>query len=906
MIRTVRGAICLALLTSLVQAQAQDAGTPAEEQQATDQAAPETETPETPKAEQVRKSDSKDKQKEIIKVTGSRIRRVDVEGPTQVQTVTKEDMEAGGQTTLSEVLRDIPVSIAGATREESNRGAPGFSGVNLRGLGEKYTLVLIDGYRLPPDPAFDAVDIGAIPTAMIERVEILKEGAGAIYGSDAVGGVVNVITKKAFDGTSVLLSYSQPDSKGGNETRFEAVSGTTFDQGSFTITGSLRSRDLIQARDRDFIGEGWSLSGAPGSFVPIALDGLDDKGKAKYKAKGQFAADPNCTNNGTNQVFDTGNGIFCRYNFESVRAISPRIEDFSVMAKTEYELNENLGLYALLRTGQRKARDLIAPAPTDGPVDVIDPQAVQNIKNALGEAGANIDVAAGDGVRIRYRTVPLGQRDTVTTDKQSLMIAGVKGQIGEWEWDLAQSYGQIDRTEKGENGFWLKDKLPEIIASGAFNPFDPKDDGSALQSAEYKTEETQATQTRQTTVNFSGPVADLPAGTIQMAVGASYFSEDFVTDGDEQTLKNNVQGSSASQGGGKRKTTAVYAEGSIPIVTDLELNAAARYDRYEKYGDTVNPRLALKYKLGPTLLRASVGTGFRAPTLQEETTKDTSSFPAFVDSVQCANFRNLPADNPDRATGITTYCAEQQYQYRQKAADDVKPEKVFIYSFGLVYSPTTTSGLSADFYAAQIKDRIGVPDFAQLTALERDGNQAYTSKGIVIERDDFGDIKSIEAPATNLASTEVSGIDLAGTYTAGSRSSATFDYSLDGSYQLYYKVSAFDGTPLVDKAGDARYPKYRVNNTIGTTFLDNNRLNVVARTTAATKKVNPDLGDVPSFTTYDLHYSYLALFNGSLTVGAINFADLQPPKDESANPTINYDLYSYAGRSFYVRLTQNF
>jgi iron complex outermembrane receptor protein len=893
--RTISGAISLVLLSSLVVAQAQ-------EQKATDS------NTSTDKAEVKEETEKKaadkrdDKKKEVIQVTGSRIKRIDYEGPTQVQTVTKAEMEAGGQTTLSEVLRDIPVSIAGSTREESNRGAPGFSGVNLRGIGEKYTLVLIDGHRLPADPAFDAVDVGAIPTAMIERVEVLKEGAGAIYGSDAVGGVVNIITKKAFDGSSVLVSRSQPVGKGGVEDRFEAVTGKTFENGSVVLTGSYRQRDLIVAADRDFIGEGWSSSSSPGSFVPIAKDGVDEDGNDKYKAKGKFAADPNCTNNGTTRVFDTGNGVFCQYNYESVRAISPKIVDYSAMAKTEYRLNDNVGLYGLVKSAVRKSQDVIAPAPTDGPIDITDPNAVANIKAALGSAGAGIDLDAKDGVRIRYRTVPLGNRDTRTNDVSNFGVIGVGGALTTtWDWDVSYSYGQIKREEIGEKGFWLKDKLPVIIASGSFNPFDPNDNGAALQDAAYKHKSTQATQTRQTSINFNGTVADLPAGPVQVAVGGSHLSEDFLTDADAELLNDNVQGGSGSQGGGKRKTTAIYAEASIPVIQDLELNAAARYDHYQKYGNTVNPRLALKYKLGDFLLRSSVGTGFRAPTLQEEYTEDSAGYPAYVDQVQCKAARES-ADQD----AISYYCSEQQYLYSQKASDDVKPEKVFIYSLGAVYSPTLTSSISADFWAVRIKDSIGVPDLSQLTALERDGNSAYNAKGITITRDDAGDIAEISAPATNLSSTELSGIDVSSSVVLGSKSDVTFEYGLDASYQLYYKVAAFEGSPLVDLGGSARQPRFRANNTFGTTFLKDHNLATVVRSTAGTKKVNEDLGKIPAFNTYDLHYSYLALLNGSLSVGAINFANVQPPKDESANPTINFNLYSYAGRSYYVRLTQNF
>ncbi|MCX6131316.1 MAG: TonB-dependent receptor, partial [Proteobacteria bacterium] len=264
-----------------------------------------------------------------------------------------------------------------------------------------------------------------------------------------------------------------------------------------------------------------------------------------------------------------------------------------------------------------------------------------------------------------YRTVPLGNRDTRTNDTSNFAVLGLNGALTDtWDWDLSQSFGQIKREEIGENGFWLKDKLPEIIASGQFNPFDPKDAGTALNAAEYRYLAKQSTQTRQTSLNFSGPVAELPAGPVQVAAGASYVGEEFLSDADPELLNDNVQGGSASQGGGKRKTTAVYAEASIPVVKDMELNAALRYDHFQKYGNTVNPRLAFKYKLNDVLFRSSVGTGFRAPTLQEESTKDSSGYPSYVDQVLCAS-----AKESGKADAITSSCSEQQYLYSQRASD---------------------------------------------------------------------------------------------------------------------------------------------------------------------------------------------------------------------------------------------
>jgi iron complex outermembrane receptor protein len=857
---------------------------------------------EKPAASSEKKAES-GKKAERIQVTGSRIKRIDAEGPAPVQVIDREAIDQAGVSTVSDLLREIPASSFGSTREQSNRGAPGFAGVDLRGLGGKYTLVLLDGRRLAADPIFDAVDIGDFPVAMIERVEILKEGASAVYGSDAVGGVVNIITRKDMTGTSVLTALSQPAEKGGVEQRAEIVSGAQLGSTNVMIAGSYRKKEEIFARDRSFIGDGWSPTGNPGTFRPLVkTDKPDTNGNPTFAVKqGVFLRpDPNCQTTETSRVQQVGDNIFCQYNFEKVRTIAPSIEQLGLLVKAEHEFNSKISGYVLAKATRKEARDLIAPLPAT--VDVTDREAVVAIKNALGAAGSTIDPEAGDGVRLQYRTTELGLRDTLTDETNTQGVVGLKGNLQSgWDWDFSYSRNQVEREEKGVGGFWIQPKLLGLLRTGQFNPFDPNRNGAALQEAAYEPRETQLSNMEQYNLVFSGSALEMANGPLAIALGASYSKENYKTDGDAETLAGNVPGSAASKGGGDRDVQAVFTELSVPVAQGWEVSLAGRVDAYKEYGTAFNPRLATSYKTSDWLLRGSVGTGFRAPTLQEERVENDFGYPSFVDNVQCEAARET-----GNAARISQLCREQQYLLNVVAPGDLKPEKVLLGNIGAVFAPSVNFNIGLDTWFVRINDRIGTPDLSILTLAEAKGERGYEQYGIKINRNADGSLIDITAPAANLAQQEVAGIDLSSAFRIGNTKSLAFGWNLDTSYQLFNREAAFEGQELENRIGQAGRPQWRANNTLTIDTVGSHRVALTGRTTGSVERVNPDLGKLPIYTEYDAQYTFGALFNGAFSLGALNVTNAKPPADQSSNPSLNYDIYSYAGRTYYARITQNF
>lgn len=899
--------ISLSLLASLNQLQAQDqpdspAPIPTEPSQVpapagTDPAA--INPPSPAPAAVARPAPPANQKRERISITGSRIKRTDQEGPAPVQVLDKSQMEASGFNTVGDVLRELPVSAFGAVREEAGRGGAGVAGANLRGIGEEYTLVLIDGRRMPSDPVLEVVDISEIPIAMVERVEILKEGASALYGSDAVGGVINIITRKNVDGAGLLYSRSFTSEKGGDDQRIELVGGTGSDTTNVTVALAYRDRSIVMAKDRDFSAEGWSTQGNPGSFQPIvSTPGPDGKPVWDAKPNTSMQADPNCLQSDLNRITNAPPDTYCEFNYAATASNIPALNQLGVMAKLDHELTDKVKLFAFVKDSRRSVRWNFAPAPQE--FEVTDQAGVQRIKDSLGAVGAQINPAAGDGVLVRYRTTELGTRNQSIQEKNTMGVIGLSGTIGDWDWEYSFSKGRTWRNEVGVSGYWLVPTMKELINNGTYNPFDPNRDPNVLQAALHRPWSIETSNLDTHNLLFTGEAGSVGGGPIGFAIGASHVAERYEISADNQTLRDEVAGSSATLGGGKRSFASLFGEMSLPLTQQFELSLAARFDDYSDVGSTTNPRLAVKYKLPSVLLRASLGTGFRAPSLQSISDDGGYGYPSFIDARAC---QEAEASGDTDAIGF--YCAQSQYEVRTFAASGLKPEKTLFANIGAVYEPSNTFNLAADLWLIQIKDRIGIPDYNLLTKAEAEGNESYKEAGIDIVRTGQR-INYISLPRANLAKSEVSGIDVNSNYSVGNRADLLFNWAFDTSYYLFFKESAFEGQSLVDRIGIFGRPRWKANNAFTFTFANDHSVGSSVRTIGGTEKAYAPAGDLPVHNEVDFQYTYGAFYRGSIGVGIVNAFAAKPPVDETQNPEVNASLYDTLGQNVYVKLTQSF
>lgn len=283
----------------------------------------EAEAPKDAAAESKADASTSKKPIERIEVTGSHIRRIDTEGAAPVQTITRKDIDKTGYNSVADVLRDTTVSSFGGTREASGSTAAGNAHVDLRGLGASNTLVLLNGQRLPSDAVTGAVDLNLIPMAAVERIEILKDGASAIYGSDALGGVVNIITRKDFVGSEVSLNQSTPELAGGRRRDISLVNG--INRGRFNMVNVVQYRDneKIFSRDRSWSSNGVSNLGSPGSY---------------RNAGEKWQADPNCP---PDRIRHTPSGDFCTFKYSDYSTELPALQQVGLLSESNVELNFN-------------------------------------------------------------------------------------------------------------------------------------------------------------------------------------------------------------------------------------------------------------------------------------------------------------------------------------------------------------------------------------------------------------------------------------------------------------------------------------------------------------------------------------------------------------------------------------
>lgn len=582
------------------------------------------------------KAKSYDKRVEKLEVTGSHIKRIDVEGPSPVVVLDREHLERSGYNSVADVLRESTTNSFGSAREASGSNAAGVAHVSLRGLGASRTLVLLNGKRLPSDAVTGAVDLNLIPMAAVERIDILKDGASATYGSDALGGVVNIITRKDYNGTELSARQHVPDMKGGEKVELNLVTGSSSAESSLVTTVHYRQNKKIFARDRKWSAEGTSTLGSPGSYRQVNGDGS----KEPWKADALCPAD---------QIRSTPGGDFCTFKYADFATTLPDLEQLSALTDYTYEFNEQYRFFGRVNATRKRASWVYAPSPGIFKV----PAAVAD---TLGPGSTPLPgVTPGSDVEIRYRLIELGNRQSVIETTAIGFLAGFKGEFfNTWDWELSSHTNRVHRTDFGVSGYAVEADLDDLIATGAFNPMAPAGSRGSLDSAFYKPWQESVSEISATELKLSGELFDIWGGALALGLGGTFSHEAYQDIFDPLSVQGKVFGNAGSSGGGERDTQSGYMEISAPLTQNLELQLAGRHDKYSDFGETTNPKAAMRWQASKSLMfRASVGTGFKAPAMQDLYASTSEGYPSFIDHVAC--------EAEKTAGGSTPSCTPQQY-----------------------------------------------------------------------------------------------------------------------------------------------------------------------------------------------------------------------------------------------------
>jgi iron complex outermembrane receptor protein len=803
-----------------------------------------------------------------IEVTGSRIKRVDAEGALPITTISREELDASGSTSVAEFMRTVTFASAGNFRPQSGSSAQSFAGVDLRGLGSSRTLVLIDGRRLPKAPNIgDSVDLNSIPMAAIERVEILTDGASAVYGSDAIGGVINFITRKDFEGAQITVGRTDPKSDGGSKEEVSGIFGLVSDKGRMLGGFSHTARGMVYTRQRPW---GQTLGGS--SYGNNYQATVVDPDTGDLVPTGPIMPLPGACNDPN---FSEYSGR-CRYNFNAVAADEASTSNQAVFLRGEYKIGDDWSLYSNASYSRLGSFGRYAPVPG----------------NVFIAAGSPNNPTTGSGdeqpVYLWHRFAAAGNRDSAVESTVASALVGAQGRVADrFDVDVGVAYTRSKYIETGR-GYIMASAAESAINSGAYDLKNPSaNPASVLQSftAQIGRDGLWNQKEAYGTVGFD--LMKLGGGTAQMLVGAEWRHEEYQDLYDSLSEAGQILGSAGNSAGGGRRVTSFMGEALFPLTKTFEAQLAARYERYSDYGSDFSPKASFRWKLMPTLMvRGSIGTGFRAPSLPVLTQKTSFSAESVFDPVSCL-LLNGDADNS---------CQVNTYIQSNSSLDSEKSKQ---FSFGVVFDPTPWLSLKADFWSIKITDQIAYVSAQDIIDRDNGDDPRAIPAGLGIDRDPItGQIRRIDAGYANEGTLKTDGIDLSmlARYDLGRFGKLSQNYQY--SQVLKYKV---DGDEIIGQVGS---PKARA--VLGHTlalgpveFTWN--LNYIG------KQADSDTRKVGSYITHDLQASWATPLKGAtLVVGVLNIGDKLPELVSYDGRNFNFYLYDSYGIQPYFRFVQKF
>ncbi len=863
--------------------------------------------------------------RERIEVTGSNIKRVEGETALPVTVISREEIDKSGATTPMELLNLISAnSSTGGVMLTSTIGATTFSAqtANLRGLQGGRTLVLINGKRVNgfagEVQGVSGVNLAVIPFAAIERVEVLKDGASAVYGSDAIAGVVNFIVRNDYRGAEATVYAGTPTrSGGGKEEQYSGAVGfgdLNKDRYNVFVAAHYHDQHNLLQRDRNFSNTSYrpeiGLFGVSGNTFP---------GNVSTGGIGQTGGVANCPTQTYASIYDPVNLSATRCFFDpsqapGVEAI-PDTKNTNGFISGKFQLTSNWQLYGTGLYSKDENHFVIQPVPISdqfgyGPSGDI-PAAihVQPGSPFYPTAAAIAAGVNGKPLNVRYRSVLTGNRDTTDTNEGYQLVGGLKGTIfNSWDSDLSWSHAEGKTKEKLNGGFPLYSQILPILNSGVVNLFGPNTDAVTQQVAATNfIGETFNGKSTNDTYQFkvSSELWQMAAGPLAMALGAEYRKDKL-----DQNYNPVLQTGDVSGYGGNfldvhadRKDTAFFAEFNIPILKTVEANVAIRTDDYSDFGRTNNPKTSLRWQPNrDVLLRASYGKAFLAPSLYQLFVPNTSGVSAtgLSDPVRC------PVTHD---TGID---CNTQFPVTFGGNSSLQPEKSENITFGMVWEPTNALTMSADYFKIRLQNTItnGIPIATIFGDIAQFGGLITRAPSDPANPNLPGRIVSIDQRYLNIGATHIEGWDFEGHYRWPRQGWGRLRFDISGTYYSRYDFQNTDGTYsgfISNNLGSPvagvlpRWKHYAAFTWDSGPWAATIANSYQSAYTDTQTDINGDERTVSSMSLYDLQGSYTGFKNLTLTLGVKNLFDTNPPLTNQQNTfQLGYDPLYYDARARFV------
>jgi iron complex outermembrane receptor protein len=647
--------------------------------------------------------------RERIEVTGSHIRRVDFESPAVVQVITRDDIARSGAIGLAELLRELP-AMAGGSVQDFNQGTGfqrGNQTISLRGLGSVATLVLLNGRRIPSAPYGDpnlaqgsSFNLNTIPLGAIERIDVLKDGASAIYGSDAIAGVVNIILRNDYQGAEASWSHWQKlESFDRQNYRTEQVSATlgygnlARDRYNVLMVAEWLKRDPVWIRDsgngvrnddyRRLLGRNAPNGSAFTSPPNFRRESVRNSGIFDVRLPG----DTRCPLDNRVAV---GGTFECRVNQFDWAQMRSELERQGVLSRAVFQLSPAIATFVEVLFSRTETTFLSSP-PTLGDTLVpwLDSQG-RRFTYALVLPVGHPDNPANAPVGLRYRFVDLGESYLKVRHDFTRAVGGLNGTLGAWDWETAVLFSRDELAER--RAAFLN--YPALVAAinGATYRFGASDNSPAVLAA-LRPELAWSGDSKVASWDFkvTREIARWRAGPVALAVGVEARHENFSIIPDARQAAGEALGLvGAAPFDARRTVWSAFSEVSLPLPARVEAQLAARADRYSDYGNSFTPKLGLKWNAAEALaLRGTYAKGFRAPSLFQSRGGDVQAITTLLDPVRC------PTGSPQTA-GPNDDCSFRPALSTLRSQPETGAERSSSHTLGFIVSPASNYSLSVE------------------------------------------------------------------------------------------------------------------------------------------------------------------------------------------------------------------
>lgn len=891
---------------------------------------------------------------DTVTVTGSRIKRTEIETQLPITVLQKERIDQLGISSAEQLLMFLNIAGNGSDNLASNggivseeqRGNNGVSGANLRGQGADATLVLLNGRRVATHGLKGrAVDLNSIPFAALDRVEVLRDGASAVYGTDAIGGVINFITKTDYTGLEASTFVDVTEAGGGNIFRANVLGGwgdLESDRWNAFGTLSYKRNEILRGVDRDFSNSfqperGLSPDTRGTPFATVFSLGTTGVGASSLIRNGLLdPADPagstlrqtginildlpgaaGCESGGEmmgpydHRLWNVPASRYaCAWDYPAAAIIQQPQESFDFIGRATFRLGDNHQAFLELVGSRVEVEKTFEPnqissststaATSLGPVTWYQRNdrtaaTYDMIYNSLaayfGTAGLNY----GAPIAYRWRCIACGPRQIETTTDSYRLLAAFEGSLaGSWDYSAGLSRASSKSESILRNGYHYTDALRTILGEGLLNPFlmpgqEQSAEGmAALAAASASGVTLYGGESIVTTIDatFSGGLGfSLPGGEVLMATGFDLRREEFKFDGDSRTDRRPIFNApfddANALGDVHRDIKAFFAEVYLPITSNFDVTLAGRYDEYDGFGSTTNPKVSFKYQpFDGVALRGAYSTGFKVP-----------SFNQLFNGITETQYTGLdltdPATCATRTPNATVPgCESIRPVVLTGGVPDLEPEESTQKSFGVVVSPVDWMNVSVDWWEIERENTILIPDIPSLWNYY----EFFSDKWI---RDADGEVAAIDRLWINSGGSLMRGIEIDGNL-MGELAGGSWRLNVNGSYINTFKTKTLEILPYTQNlTGDyVRYYNLPIRWKHTATFswkkgdwthslsqIYRDGYNDERPVSVANGAYVPSQWDprVSNYTTYNYSVGYTGIDRLRLTFGIKNLLNEDPP-----------------------------